>query len=47
MVELYLFASSRSKWLTKQQNFSKRKLRNQQNFIKSEKLKQWKYKEKL
>jgi len=47
MVELYLFASLRSKWLTKQQNLSKRMLRNQQNIIKPEKLKQLKYKENI
>lgn len=47
MVGQYLFASLRSKWLTKKQNFSKRKLRNQQNIIKPENLKQLKYKEKI
>lgn len=33
MVELYLFASLRSKCLLKQQSFSKRQLRKQQNII--------------
>lgn len=47
MVELYLFASLRSKCITKWQSFSKRQLRNQQNFITWEKLKRCKHKEKI